>query len=249
MTMNNIIILGCGRSGTSMIAGSILTGNGPKYNTGGKTHEPDKFNAKGYFESNAINRINNDILWSCPNVKTTEGLAQGWLSVLDSNKIITDVSKDIEHRIENVISQQPILFKDPRFSYTLPIWLRYLSDLKIICVFRHPKLTIQSIMYHCQNADYLKGKIKIDLDFCQKIYFSIYDYILKNYKLLDILCINRDQIVDGSGIQRLSDFIGHGINKNFADKELLHKGTNYLDFHIDNKLIDLYNKLCERELK
>ena len=243
--MNNIIICGSGRSGTSAIAGSIITSNGPKYNTGGPTHRGDKFNEKGYFESNVINNINNDILWSCPSTKTTEGLKQGWLSVLDSNVIIADVSKEIEHRIEDAIIQQPICFKDPRFSYTLPIWLRYLTNLKIICVFRHPKLVIQSIMYHCANADYLKNKIKIDLDFCQKIYFSIYDYILNNYKTLDVLYINCDQMMNGSGAQRLSGFIGHEINKDFADKELLHSSMNYLDFDLDTRLDILYNKLCE----
>jgi len=247
VTSNNIIILGSGRSGTSAVAGSIITGNGPKYNTGGPTHKADKFNAKGYFESNAINNINNGILWSCPHVKTTEGLKQGWLSVLDKNHIISDVSHDIEDRIERVIKEQPVCLKDPRFSYTLPVWLRYLTNLKIICVFRHPKLAIQSIMYHCQNAEYLKGKIKIDLDFCQKIWVSIYEYILNNYKTLDVLYINYANFVVGKGEQKLSHFIGHKINVNFRDEKLVHFGHKNLDFEINNKLTEIYLKLCELE--
>ncbi len=243
--MNNILVLGCGRSGTSAIAGSIITGNGPKYNTGGPTHKADKFNAKGYFESNAINKINNDILWSCPHIKTTEGLAQGWLSVLDKDHIISYVSHGTENRIEQVIKEQPICLKDPRFSYTLPVWLRYLKDLKIICVFRHPKLAVQSILYHCENAEYLKGKIKINLDFCQKIWFSIYEYILNNYKTLDVLYLSCNQMTSDSGRQRLSDFIGHEINKDFVDKELLHNSLNHLDFtRIDTGLMQIYNELC-----
>ena len=36
------------------------------------------------------------------------------------------------------MAQQPLCLKDPRFSYTLPAWERYLGAFTVLCVFRDP---------------------------------------------------------------------------------------------------------------
>lgn len=46
-------------------------------------------------------------------------------------------------------------YKDPRFSYTLPAWLPYLHDTRMICIFREPGLTAESIVTECRTMPYL----------------------------------------------------------------------------------------------
>jgi len=259
--MNNLIILGTGRSGTSMVAGVIATAD-RKYNLGGKSHTPDKFNEKGYFETGIVNGLNDDILWSCPKTETIKSRVksrQGWLSTLDINTKITE-SKELNHcalysgqnplvkasiqkRILELVAIQPYLFKDPRFSYTLPVWLPYLQNCKFICVFRHPSEFLQSIDNIVRTADYL-ATTNTDKKSFEKLWFNTYTYILHHYSNLDMFFVNCKNLVSGIGLQTLSDFVGHEINKNFAEKELIHFNPDNPEYCADNKLIELYNKLC-----
>jgi len=239
--MTNIIVLGCGRSGTSMIAGAITTA-GQRYNIGGVPHRPDQLNEKGYFETYAVNSINDDILKTCEKVETTRGVRQGWLSIVPVDTKIDACSDSVRIRISSVTGNKPYLFKDPRFSYTLPVWLPYLTNCKFICVFRDLSEFLQSVVRTCQTAKYLNGII-VDEEFFRKIWFNTYNYILHHYSHLNIFYVNCSQFVKGFDVNRLSDFVGHEINRNFADKELIHFNPNNLDLCADDKSIELYNKL------
>lgn len=257
--MANIIILGCGRSGTSMVAGAIASGH--NYNTGGNSHTPDKFNEKGYFETGIVNGINDDILWSYPKTETIRSKVnsrQGWLSTIETDTIIEEpkeliscclysggrhVKASIQKRISVLILAQPYLFKDPRFSYTLPVWLPYLQNCKFICVFRHPSEFLQSALNIIKNAKYLEATVP-DKSFLEKLWFNTYTYILHHYSKLDMLFINCNDLVNGTGTQKLSDFIGREIDKDFVDKELMH--FNSSDFCVNEKLISLYEELRQQ---
>jgi len=57
--MKNCLILGSGRSGTSMLAGMLHQAG---YYMGESFHQPRDSNPKGFFEWYRINRINEDIL-------------------------------------------------------------------------------------------------------------------------------------------------------------------------------------------
>jgi hypothetical protein len=234
--MNNVIILGAGRSGTSAIAGSFV-GN---FNRGGNLHPANDANPKGFFEANFVNRINDDLLWSCKEVETTRGLKQGWLTSLDKDVLIMSDSKDIEDRIESVCSNNPILLKDPRFSYTLPVWLRYINDPKIICVFRDPREFLSSMMHHCATQQYLKGMV-VDSEFFQKVWLSMYTYILKNYLNLNMMFINYKDILEGDGLKRLSDYTGYLTDNNFPEKGLRRSNNNQ---EVAYNLTEMYSRLC-----
>lgn len=238
---NNIIITGCGRSGTSMVAGSIVSAG--QYNIGGTGHKPDRWNEKGYFETNKVNTINNDILNDSPDLKSTEGLWQGWLSVLSSDKKIKP-DPCIKDRILNIVLDKPFCLKDPRFSYTLPVWLPYLpQDTKFICVFRYPASVIKSILTHCTEAEYLKG-IMISKEFCEQIYYSMYDYILANYGELKWLFIHYNQMMYSTeqGISRVEKFIDSKINHAFGSQKLCNFYQQKME--LSSKVIAIYNELC-----
>jgi hypothetical protein len=268
----NIIILGCGRSGTSLVAGAITSGQ--SYNIGGAGNLADKFNEKGYFETPLVNGLNDDILWSCPKVdviRTKVNSPQGWLATLETDTVITEskklnecflfdkdsrrnprhknidpayVNASVQERILKLISVQPFLFKDPRFSYTLPVWLPYLQNCKFICVFRHPSEFLQSISHIIKNAEYLQATVA-NKDFLEKLWFNTYTYILHHYSNLDMFFVNCGNLANGIGVQTLSDFVGHRIDKNFADKKLMHFSPEDC---ANNKLIELYNSLNEKVL-
>jgi len=234
--MNNVIILGAGRSGTSAIAGSFLG----DFNRGGTLHLPNDANPRGFFESNNVNRINDDLLWMCKAVRTTRGLKQGWLTALDKSHLLCETTKNIEDRIENTIENKPVLLKDPRFSYTLPVWLRYLSNLKIVCVFRNPQQFLSSLLYHCKTQQYLK-EIVVDPEFFQEVWISMYKYILKYYIRLNILFINYSEILYGDGLKKLSDFTGYKTNCNFPEKTLQRSNNNQ---QVAYNLLEVYEELC-----
>ena len=59
--MKNVIILGSGRSGTSMVAGTLAKAG---YYMGEQLLPANKANPKGFFEDIEVNAINEDILSS-----------------------------------------------------------------------------------------------------------------------------------------------------------------------------------------
>jgi hypothetical protein len=224
--MNNIIILGAGRSGTSALAGAIALGTG--YNIGGVGHEPDKFNKKGYFETKEINRINDDILYRSPDIKLTQGKRQGWLSQLPIGSRI-QLSTEQERHIKSIVQVQPFVFKDPRFSYTLRLWEPFLPDnTKIICVYRDPMNYIKSVMNCCNNAEYLKG-IEITEDFVEGIWNSMYENILdhklhnsrfKDWMFIEYYQLFMHTVGEYNFLDELENFIGNKIEKSFLDRSL-----------------------------
>ena len=70
--MYNLIVLGCGRSGTSMVTGTLATGG---YSTGNDNWPPDKYNPTGYYEERGMLQLNAKIL-SSQMLSPVETLAQ-----------------------------------------------------------------------------------------------------------------------------------------------------------------------------
>ena len=76
--MRNCIILGSGRSGTSMVAGSVA---GAGYHMGDQLHAARISNPKGFFESSEINDINEALLAPSMGEVSRLGSGQRWLGV------------------------------------------------------------------------------------------------------------------------------------------------------------------------
>src|SRR5438874_1599214 len=153
--MRNCLILGSGRSGTSMIAG-LLRDVG--YFMGNNLIGPKPENPKGMFEDREINRINEDILASIENpllrllpaniFRSKLRYGQRWLARIPAGTPMAG-SASIERRIRSQLKQEPYCIKDPRLSYTLPVWRPFLSDPLLICVFREPARTANSVVRTC----------------------------------------------------------------------------------------------------
>ncbi|MDP4285482.1 MAG: sulfotransferase domain-containing protein [Bacteroidota bacterium] len=251
--MKNVLILGSGRSGTSMVTGALADSG---YNLGDNSEYLGKnpANPKGFFEDYEVNTINEDILklslFNFPD-KITLSLFPNftfyrarWLARIPfflpirSNKIINE-------RIKKVISKEPFCFKDPRFSYTLPIWLEFINrNTKLIIVYREPGKTAESIVRECLETPVL-NKLKMTEDKALKIWKSMYLHILANYqKSTDKeswFFLHYNQVFEKDKIHQLEEFIDAKINHAFAEKTISRSShTNGL---IHKGYSEIYNQL------
>jgi len=245
--MNNIIILGSGRSGTSMVAGTVAS-NG--YYRGEKPIPITPSNPKGLFEDFEINDINEGILSSVESDSPFSVLrnffsrdlkrGQMWLTKLPIKPIFF-VDSNIERKIRSVVGHEPYCFKDPRFSYTLPIWRPFLTNVAYICVFRDPASTAESITRECRERNYLKN-LNIDFGDAIDVWISVYSNIL--YNLTDSeswLFIHYEQVLTENGMDTLQKFIDGPINHSFPDKGLRKTNSRMAVPQIAE---NIYRELC-----
>ncbi|WP_298287502.1 sulfotransferase [uncultured Lutibacter sp.] len=242
--MKNIIILGSGRSGTSLVA-SLFAESG--YFMGNELYKGRDANPLGFFESWDINGINEDILskqfpskkkwWSNNQIFQ---IGQRWL-ISPSNEISYQVNDKIINGINKMINQEPFCFKDPRFSFTLPIWKNQLPNNTIyVVVFRHPYNTATSIVKECNSGvAYLKD-FKITTDKALKIWLSNYKHILKMYNLdsKNWLFLNYEDLINNSEeiLIKLECYTKTKLSRKTIKKEL-YRNTKKMSLRNEYKII------------
>ena len=246
--MKNIIILGSGRSGTSMFAG-IFSKSG--YFIGGKPYPPRHSNPKGFFETKEVNRINEEIIAkTIPNRPPIIGNLffrnrprnnQRWLSQIPLYTKLK-INKNIIDSIIKLTEIEPYCFKDPRFSYTLPVWKPYLKNCLYLCIFRDPATTANSILKECTEVDYLKD-LKINRDQALKIWYLMYKHIIEIHsKEGNWHFCHYDQAFDMDVLEILSLKIGTEIDYSFPEK---HLNRSSLNFSVPTEIDAIYKKLCK----
>lgn len=231
----NCFILGCGRSGTSCLAGSVASSG---YNIGGVGHAGNKGNPRGYFETKEVNNINDTMLFEDSRSIFTHGSRHGWLTMFPVG-ICPSQLPNTEARIKSIISSEPFCLKDPRFSYTLPVWKKYLPKTYYVCVFRHPGAVVNSMMKNCETAPYL-SKIKIDRSICYHIWRLMYAHLLHHAEL-NWLFLHYNQILDGTGLDRVESLLDTKVNRNFPTKTLCRSEKA---FDIPTDIRETYRLLC-----
>ncbi len=247
--------MGSGRSGTSMLGG-ILHQAG--YFMGEKLHKPHESNPKGFFEWYRINKINEDILAGYGQktlkarlirklmkhyVVQDPGLNQRWLFSIPPEVDIAYCNPDIEKAIKSVVSREPFCYKDPRFSYTLPVWKNYLKPGTVfICVFREPNVAVDSILKECRDRDYLES-LKIDRRSAFRVWINIYSHILFKHvrSCENFLFVHYNQVYEGSALPLLSDYLEVNLKADFVDKDLK-RTVSFRAIPGDAKKI--YRQLC-----
>lgn len=251
--MKNCLILGSGRSGTSMLAG-ILHQAG--YFMGDRLHKPEESNPKGFFEWMEINSINETILANClPPAPVEESLKgsvyhplgknQKWLLSLppEVNIHAAHAPHPLEERIKKTLAREPFSFKDPRFSYTLPVWAKYLKPGAVfICVFREPDITVNSILKECAARQYLSS-LNIRRDSALDVWFNIYAHILYNHapRYQPLVFVHYNQIFNGAAIPALARLLDAPLQTGFVDENL--KRT-LPGGYIPEPVSSLYRRLC-----
>jgi hypothetical protein len=251
MSQRNCLILGSGRSGTSMAAG-ILARAG--YFMGEELWPADIGNPKGYFEDREVNRINDELIAPVAPKTPPSGLRklllgdipmlshyQHWVAALRPDVSIA-CPPAMSERIAAVTARQPFCLKDPRFSYTLPAWRPYLGDALLLCVFRDPGVTASSIVRECKRADHMRGA-EVDERWALKVWEAMYRCILEVHYLQggDWLFVHYHQLLDHSKDAELERRLRAGIDREFAVAEL---NRSRPDAAVPRRTARLYERLC-----
>jgi len=247
--MKNCIVLGSGRSGTSMLAGTL---SGAGYYMGDEMMPPTPGNPKGYFEAFDIEAINEDILANIVPKRPKGRLrkffshrprrSQRWLAYVRLNKKI-NAKESISKRIEKKVNQKSYCFKDPRFCYTLPVWKKHFSNEVYFCIFRNPEITVASILKECQREDYLQD-LKINRKKIFKVWASMYEHILNIHSKSGIwYFFHYEQIFNDKVLKKIEGIIDATIDHNFPEKKL-NRVKKSIAVAVDRKYQKIYRELC-----
>lgn len=227
--MHNCLILGCGRSGTSLTTG-LLSDAG--YFFGSNPIEARDANPKGFFEDHLVNYVNEQIMaervgysrlppWLSRRLgRIPYRPAQLWLAAIDE-PVAWTLEKRAEWIIRDLVSHQPFAFKDPRFCYTLNAWRPYLGDCKLICVFRHPSIAASSIANEVASEPYYRN-LSLDTGHALRVWEAMYRQVLDFHCTDDSewLFLEYDQLIAGTAFDSISRFLDTKINSDFVDQSL-----------------------------
>ena len=157
--MRNCLVLGSGRSGTSLLAGSLARAG---YHVGHDLIPARDANPTGFFEDREVNDLNEVLLAQvtparppgAPPPETDDDALWGantlwgwrWLAPVPLGTVIPR-PPGIDERMAAALADRPFALKDPRFCVTLDAWRPALpADTAFLCVFREPARTARSIV-------------------------------------------------------------------------------------------------------
>jgi Sulfotransferase family len=245
--MRSCVILGSGRSGTSMLAGMLHSAG---YYMGDQLLPPTSSNPRGYFEDRTINKLNEDLLVQLRPVRPVGRrhklypwrLAYGhyWLAALNLNTTVR-ATPEMVSKMRNIASRRPFCFKDPRFCYTLGAWRPMLGDAAFLCVFREPGRTATSMITDSHEQAYLT-EIKLTRRRALRAWTSMYRHVLEKHRQEgQWLFIHYDQILDGSAISKIESFIEADIDVGFVDASLKRSQNSG---RLPRRTSQIYQRLC-----
>lgn len=252
--MRNCLILGSGRSGTSMLAGTLGKAG---YFMGDKLYPANYNNPKGFFEDPEINGINERLLegvnlktipfakygFSEDHLKENEVLKNGqrWLLRIPLGIEIPS-NHEIDARIEAAVARAPFCYKDPRYSYTLPAWRPFLKDIVFLCVFRDPAATAASIVKACGVTPFLSN-VTINFDIAMEVWLLLYQRIMEVHRREgEWLFVHYNDILNGKAFDKIEAFTGACVDRSFPD-EVLKRSQS--DYPVPDAVKNMYVKLCE----
>ncbi len=251
MKQRDCLILGSGRSGTSMAAGILSSA---QYFMGDELWPGNPGNPKGQFEDREINAINDQLIGLVLPNKSSLGLRslifgrtprfrdfQRWMAVVPPGTSIP-FPPETRDRIQALTARHPFCFKDPRLSYTLAAWRPYLADALLLCVFRHPSVVADSMVRECARADYMK-RLGLDARWALKVWEAMYSWILDIHYPLggNWYFVHYDQLLDGTAYPELESRLGITVDRSFAVSEL---NRSRPDAPVPHRAELLYQRLC-----
>jgi hypothetical protein len=253
--MKNCLVMGFGRSGTSLMGG-ILHQAG--YFLGEGLYPPRHSNPKGFFECAFINGINERILqpydYNLRNILSPvpgifyspfiPGEGHRWLTYIQKEIRVKSSDSLIHGDISKAVEVKNFAYKDPRFNYTLDVWMPYLKeDTVFICMFRNPADTVASVIRECASAEYLSS-FTIDNQLAEQLWINSYNHLLRKVTSTfskQFIFIHYQQLLSGSILEKLSDKLQAKIDGQFIEKSLNRTQTMYKVCHETRVL---YEKLC-----
>jgi hypothetical protein len=216
--MRDCVVVGCGRSGTSLTAGLLARAG---YDCGSDLLPPDEGGPTGFYEDREMNRVNERLLARCDDAFAaghgySRPLREGerWLAVLPP-EVDVDAS-GLREDMERALPPSPFCCKDPRLGYTLASWRPLFGDPLYVCVFRHPLATAESI-----SRDVRYGDLTVDKETAVEIWRAIYERVLARHRHEgEWLFVHFEQLLDGTGVERLGMALGARLDPRLANPSL-----------------------------
>jgi len=209
--LKTVIVLGAPRSGTSMTAG-ILYRMGVDF---GKIRKPDAENPRGYYEDRDFLKLMLKIF------RSIDASADGFHPpkqkevLLQKDRFDPQIKKLIDYRIENTKSKY-WGWKATTTSFTIPLFLEYLTNPHFVVVLRDSINRAKSIVSYTQNKPiYNKIDIIEALKIANLYYYNIYKFIYDN-KELPVHFVSFENIVSSpqETSQKLAKFLSLDLNDN-----------------------------------
>ncbi len=231
----NLVVLGCGRSGTSLVAGLFERAG---FHVGSKVHPTRDSNPTGFFESGEINQINNRIL----EARASRNGLTGWVGVYDD--VVDRLPEDVRPRIEREVSVTPFCFKDPRFSYTLPAWEGYLGAFTVVCVFRDPVAVVTSLLKECDSyyPHYRMTPEKAEAVW-RANYLSVFEHLEPRYR---VLYLRYEDVLAGHGLDALGARLGLDLDRSLVRADL--NRSRYATRPLDRSTLEVSFRLLEQRI-
>jgi hypothetical protein len=245
------LILGAGRSGTSLTA-LLLERAG--YHVYRNTYPQDEGNPLGYFEELDVVVTNDAMLapiyrspWQRfsrainrkPNLMGTGS----WL--LDINpRCLGAITLHPAHaaKFRELFAQVPFAYKDPRFSFTLRALAPVVpKNTSYICVFRHPLQVVESTRKHASRS----GVIVRD-PYCFAVWEAHYLCLLEHFRELGgrWLFISYQQLIYGEAVSRLEEFLKIRLDRSLVREQLNRTQTFGT---LPSRVAQLFERLKELE--
>jgi hypothetical protein len=250
--LKNVIIMGSGRSGTSMVAGTLA---GAGYFMGERMIPAGEQNEKGFFEDFEINAINEQLIesampfwrrripyryrrWIAPDDQPRD---HRWLASIPVHRTVAEPDPAVRARMNELTSRSPYCFKDPRFSYTLPAWRKSLANEVYICVFRDPDATAQSMVKMCSGHPYWRD-VHLPRKQALRVWESMYAHILERHSHEGRwLFLHFNQVLTPEGLEKIEQFAEVEVDRGFPDSKLRHARSVG---PVPDFLCPLYFRLC-----
>jgi Sulfotransferase family len=214
-----IIVLGAGRSGTSLVAGLLADAG---FFPGDRLIPASGGNRTGYFEDLDVNALNDELLApGLPLASYPVPSRLSWLAAFP-DQIKHRPTRGQRQRIGRHLSRRPVCLKDPRFSYTLAAWRPQLPpDVGFICVFRHPARVAASLMREVvRDPVYYDGFTPSD-EVVWATWTATYRYILDHHATTGSwLFVDADELTDSADSTALSTFVATPIPEGRIDAGL-----------------------------
>ena len=218
----NIVILGCPRSGTSLVAqlvksaGFDADGNGTK-----QLMKPNpKYNPEGYFERLDIVRLNDNLLNEMDS-------AYNFLNPPSiSNMVEFSTSKTELTKISHELNSYNNWFiKDSRLCFTLHLY--NLDNISIIKVKRNPKDVKPSMVNHYGdlfNKDVIQGPHKVSKIIFEQYYQHVDMCIDWQRKNIPSTVINYEDVISGD-IDKLNEFLDKEVDSSLINPKYRNYGV------------------------
>lgn len=254
--MRNCLIMGSGRSGTSLMAG-LLSDAG--YFQGARFLRPKEDNPKGFFEDPYINDLNERIMRSAVRFTRLRWLhrlvpriplrTNGWMARLPLDARVR-ASQQQQKEIEELVLRAPYCYKDPRFSYTYPAWKPFVTGTApgattrvtpaiSIVVFRHPAEVCASVLqfFSRRRADYTPS-------FIFDVWLCIYQHILQHAgQGGEWLFVDYRDLLSGQAVLRLEHALGTTTNRQMIDPALNRSRQRAAELEAPQACLQVYDRL------